>query len=124
MAPQVAFKLNELPVTIVVKHGMLMARKNVQVVFTIGLQSILAEFPLSYSMEPLRGLKRTSKFAPKTDKPLAKKAIKNLKCNKHISDKRRAKSGAPKLALSPALELARRTLRRASQEKPSFTTCP
>jgi len=52
-----------------------------------------------------------SKLAPKTDKSLTKKAIKNLKRNKHRTDKHRAKSSAPKLAQSPALELAKTTLR-------------
>ena len=81
----------------------------------MGPRSILAEFPLSNSMEPLRGLERPNKPAPKTDKPLTRKAVKNLKRNKRRSDKRRAKSGAPKLAPSPALEIAKTTLRKASQ---------
>jgi len=109
MAPQVTINFNELPVTFMIKRRMFQARKNVQVVFTVGPRFILSEFPLSNSMEPLWGLKKVSKLAPKTDKPLTKKAIKNLKCNKHKSYKRRAKFGAPKLAPSPALELARTT---------------
>ena len=54
MAHQVTVNFNELLVTIVVKHGMLAARRNVQMVLTIRPQSILVEFPLSNSMEPLR----------------------------------------------------------------------
>jgi len=77
MAPQVTINFNELPVTFVIKQGIFQARKNVQVVFIVGPQSILAEFPLSNSMEPLRGLKRTSKPAPSNDRPLTKKAVKN-----------------------------------------------
>jgi len=49
---------------------------------TIGSQSILAEFQLANSMEPLQGLKQASRLTPKIDKPLTKKAVKNLKCNK------------------------------------------
>ena len=124
MAPQVTVNFNELPVTFVIKRGMFQARKNVHVVFTVGPRSILAEFPLSNSMEPLRGLERASRPAPKADKPLTKKAVKNLKRNKRRSDKRRAKSAAPKLAPSPALELAKTTLRRAFQQRLSSTACP
>jgi len=57
------------------------------------------------------------------DRPLTKKAVKNLKCSKHRSDKRCAKSSAPKLAPSPALQLAKPTLRRAFQQRPSFIAC-
>ena len=85
-----------------------------QVVFTIRPRSILAEFPLSNSMEPLRGLERASKPAPSNDRLLSKKAVKNQKRNKRRSDKHRAKSGAPKLAPSLALELAKMSLKRAS----------
>jgi len=74
MAPQVTIDFNELPITIMVKHGKLSAKRNAQMVFTIGPHSILAEFPLSNSMEPLRGLKRANKHTPKTHKPLPKKA--------------------------------------------------
>ena len=74
-------------------------------------------------MEPLRGLERENKPAPKTDKPLTKKAVKKLKRNKCRSDKRRAKSGGPKLALSPALEMAKPTLRKASQQRSSAVAC-
>jgi len=88
MAPQVTINFNELPVTFVIKWGMFQARKDVQVVFTVGPQSILAKFPLSNSMEPLQGLKRPSQLAPKADKPLIEKVIKNLKHNKHRSNKR------------------------------------
>jgi len=105
MAPQVTIDFNELPIPIVVKHEMLRARKNVQMVITVGSQSILVEFSLANSMEPLRGLERASRPAPKTDKPLTKKATKNLKCTKRRNDKCCAKSSAPKLAPSPALEL-------------------
>jgi len=51
MAPHVTIDFNELPITIVVKHGKLMTKKSAQMVFTIGPRSILAEFPLSNSME-------------------------------------------------------------------------
>jgi len=119
MAPQVTIDFNELPVTIVVKYGKLTAKKSAQMVFTIGPCSILVEFPLSNSMEPLRGLERVNKAAPKTHKPLTKKAVKNLKCKKHRSDKRHAKSGAPKLAPSPALRIEKTTLRKASQQRSS-----
>ena len=124
MAPQVTVNFNELPVTFVIRHGMFQARKNVHVVFTVGPRSILAEFPLSNSMEPLRGLERESKPTPKADKPLTKKAIKNQKRNKRRSDKRRGKSSAPKLARSPVLELAKTTLRRAFRQRSSSTACP
>ena len=77
MAPQVTIDFNEAPISIVVKHGKLSAKRNAQMVFTIGPRSILAEFPWSNSMEPLRGLERANKPAPNTDKPLTKKAIKN-----------------------------------------------
>ena len=43
-----------------VKHGMLRARRNVQMVFKVGPQSILAEFLLANSMESPRGLERAS----------------------------------------------------------------
>ena len=119
MAPQVTIDFNELPITIVVKHGKLSAKRNAQMVFTIGPRSILAKFPLLNSMEPLRGLERANKPAPKTHKPLTKKAVKNLKHNKHRSDKRRVKSGTPKLAPSPALEMAKTTLRKPSQQRSS-----
>jgi len=112
MAPQVTISFNHLPVTFVIKRGIFQARKNMQMIFTVGPQSILAEFSLSNSMEPLRGLERASGPAPKADKPLTKKVVKNLKCNKRRSDKRRAKSAAPKLTPSPTLELAKTTLRR------------
>jgi len=79
---------------------------------------------LSNSMEPLRGLERASKPTPKANKPLTKKAVKNLKHNKRRSDKRCAKTAAPKLAPSPALELAKTTLKRAFQQRSSFTACP
>jgi len=124
MAPQVTVNFNEFPITIMVKHGMLTARRNAQMVFTIEPRSILAEFPLSNSMEPLWGLKRSNRPAPITDRPLIKKVVKNLKCNKRRSDKRRTKSSAPKLAPSPALELAKTTLRRAFQQRSSSMACP
>ena len=114
MAPQVTIDFNELPITIVVKHGKLSAKRNDQMVFTIGPRSVLAEFPLSNSMEPLPGLERANKPLPQTHKPLTKKAVKNLKRNKRRSGKRRAKSGTPKLAPSLALEMATTTLRNAS----------
>ena len=123
MALQVTIDFNELPISIVVKHGKLSAKRNAQMVFTIGPRSILAEFPLSNSMEPLWGLKRANKPAPKTDKPLTKKAVKNLKRNKRRSDKRRAKFGAPKLAPFPALEMAKTALRKASQQRLSSVAC-
>jgi len=75
-------------------------------------------------MEPLRGLERANKPAPKTHEPLTKKAVKNLKRNKRRSDKCRTKCGAPKLAPSPALEMAKTTLRKASQEKVIFCGTP
>ena len=111
MAPQVTINFNELPIIFVIKRGIFQARKNMQVVFTIGPRSILAEFPLSNSMEPLRGLERASKPAPSNDRLLSKKAVKNQKRNKRRSD---TKSGAPKLAPSLALELAKMSLKRAS----------
>jgi len=123
MAPQVTINFNELPVTFVIRRGMFQARKNMHVFFTVGSQSILVEFPLSNSMEPLRVLERASKPAPKADRPLTNKAIKNQKRNKRRSDKRRTKSGAPKLAPSPALELVKTTLRRAFQQRLSSTAC-
>jgi len=119
MTPQATIDFNELPITIVVKHGKLSTKRNAQMVFIIGPRSILAEFPLSNSMEPLRGLERENKPAPKTHKPLTKKVVKNLKRNKRRSDKRRAKSGAPNLAPSPALEMGKTTLRKASQQRSS-----
>jgi len=103
---------------------MFQARKSVHMVFTIGPRSILPEFSLSNSMETLRGLERASRPAPKADKPLTKKAVKNLKHNKHRSDKRHAKTAAPKLAPSLALELAKTTLRRAFQQRSSSTAYP
>jgi len=124
MAPQVTINFNELPVTFMIKRRMFQARKNVQVIFTVGPRSILAEFLLSNSVEPLRGLKKASKLVPKTDKLLTKKAMKNSKRNKYRSDKHRTKSGEPKLAPSPALELVKTTLSRASQQRPSLVTCP
>jgi len=42
MAPQVIIDFNELSITIVVKHGKLSAKRNAQIVFTIGPLSILA----------------------------------------------------------------------------------
>ena len=77
MTPQVTIDFNELPITVVFKHRKLSAKGNAQMVFTIGPRSILAEFPLPNSMEPLQGLERANKPAPNTDKPLTKKAIKN-----------------------------------------------
>ena len=123
MAPQVTIDFNELPVTIVVKHEKLTAKRSAQMVFTIGPRSILTEFPLPNSIEPLRGLERASRPAPMTDKLLTKKAVKNLNCNKRRSDKRRAKSSAPKLAPSPALEMAKTNLRKGSQQRSSFVVC-
>jgi len=123
MAPQVTIDFNEPPITIVVKHGKLSAMRNAQMVFTIRPRCILAEFPLSNSMEPLRGIERENKPTPKTHKPLTKKTVKNLKRNKRKSDKHRAKFGAPKLAPSPALEMAKTTLRKASQQRSSFVAC-
>jgi len=123
MAPQVTINFNELLVTIVVKHGMLTARRNAQMVFTVGPRSNLAEFSLSNSMEPLRGLERANRAAPMTEKPLTKKLVKNLKYNKCRSDKHHAKFSAPKLAPSPALEMAKTTLRMASQQRSSFVVC-
>ena len=123
MAPQVTIDFNELAITIVVKHGKLSSKRNTQIVFTIGPRSILAECLLSNSMEPLWGLERANKPAPKTHKPLTKKAVKNLKRNKRKSDKRRAKSDTPKLAPSPALEMAKTTLRKASQQRSSSVAC-
>jgi len=123
IALQVTIDFNELPVTVVVKHGTLTAKRSAQMVFTIGPCSILAEFPLSNSMEPLRGLKTASRPAPMTDKLLTKKAVKNLNCNKRRSDKRRAKSSAPKLAPSLALEMAKTNLRKGSQQRSSFVVC-
>ena len=87
MAPQVTINFDELPSTFVIKRRIFQARKNMQVVFTIGPRSILAEFTLSNSMESLWSLERASKLAPKIDKSLTKKAIKNLKRNKCRSDK-------------------------------------
>jgi len=46
MVPQVAIDFNELPITIVVKHGKLTTKKSAEMVFTIGPQSILAESPM------------------------------------------------------------------------------
>ena len=83
MTPQFTIDFNELSVTFVIKRGMLQARINVQVVFTVKPQYILAEFRLLNSMEPLKSLERPSKIGPMTDKPLTKKMIKNLKRNKH-----------------------------------------
>jgi len=96
----------------------------VQVIFTVGPRSILAEFPLLNSIEPLRGLERASKPAPSNDRPLTKKAVKNQKRNKRRSDKRCAKSDVPKLAPSLALKLVKTTLRRASQQKSSIAAYP
>ena len=64
------------------------------------------------------------KLAPKTDKLRTKKAIKNLKRNKRKSDKHRVKYSAPKLTSSPALELAKITLWRASQLRSFSMACP
>ena len=114
MAPQVTVNFNELPITIVVRHGMLTASKNVQMVFTIGPRSTLAEFPLPNLTKPLLGLERSSRLAPMTDKSLTKKAVKNLKHNKRRSDKRRTKSSTPKLAPSLALKLAKKAVKKAS----------
>ena len=75
-------------------------------------------------MEPLRGLERASSPPLMADKSLTKEAIKNLKRNKHKSDKHYAKSSAPKLAPSLTLELAKTTLRRASQQRSSFMAYP
>ena len=77
---------------------MLKLRRNVKMVFTVGLRSMLAEFLLTNLIEPLRGLERASRPALKGDKLLTKKAIKNLKCNKCKREKHSAKSSAPKLA--------------------------
>ena len=110
MAPQVTINFNELPATIVVKCGMLMAGRNVKMVFTIGPRSVLPEFSLSNSMGPLWGLARANRPAPMNEKLLTKKSVKNLKRNKHHS-----RPNAPKLAPSPALEIVKATLRRASQ---------
>ena len=73
MAPQVTINFNQLPVTFVIKRGIFQARKNVQMVFNVGPRSILAEFPLSNSMEPLRGLERASRSAPKLINRLQRK---------------------------------------------------
>ena len=75
----------------------------------------MAKFLLSNSIEPLWGLERANKPTHKTHKLLTKKVVKNLKRNKRRSDKRCTKSSAPKLAPSPALEITKTTLRRASQ---------
>ena len=77
---------NERLVTFVIKRGMFQARKNVQMVFIVGPRFNLVEFPLSNSLELLRGLERTSQLAPKTNKLLTKKVIKNLTHNKHRRD--------------------------------------
>jgi len=124
MAPQITINFNELPVTIVIKKGTPKAWKNVEMIFSIGLRSILVELLMSNSMEPLRGLERANKKAPKTHKSLTKKAVKNLKRNKCRSGKRRAKPSTPKIAPSPALEIMKTTLRRASQQRSSFRACP
>jgi len=92
-------------------------------VFTIEPRSILAEFPLSNSMEPLWGLERSNRPAPMTNRLLTKKAVKNPKHSKRRSDKRRTKSSPPKVALPLALELSKTTLRRALQQRSSFTAC-
>jgi len=91
MAPQVIIDFNELPVIIMVHHGMLKPKRNIQMVFTIGPRSILTEFPVANSLEPLTGLKREAGLSlrstvTKADKPITKKAIKNLKRNKCKSD--------------------------------------
>jgi len=124
MAPQVTINFNKLPVTFVVKRGMFQVKRNVQMVFTVRPRSMLTEFPLTNSMEPLRGLEKASRPASITNRSLTKKAIKNLKRYKCRSDKRRAKCSAPKLAPSPALELANITLRRAFQQRSFFAACP
>ena len=54
-----------------------------------------------------------------TDEPQTKKSVKNLKHNMSRSDKHHAKSGAPKLAPPLALEMAKTTLRKASQQRSS-----
>jgi len=95
MVPQVTINFNELPITIVVKRRMHTVRKNVHMVFAIGPRSTLAEFPLSNSMEPLRGLEGASRPTPKTDKPINKKVVKNLNRNKRISDKHRSSLAHP-----------------------------
>ena len=46
-----------------------------------------------------------------------------MKRKKARSDKRRAKSGTPKLAPSPALEMAKTALRKASQQRLSSVAC-
>ena len=79
-------------------------------VFAVGPPSILIEFSLANSMEPVGGLERASKPAPQVNKSFAKKVIKNLKCNKCKSGKLCDKSSAPKLAPSLALELAKTSL--------------
>ena len=74
MTPQVTMNFNEFLVTFVVKCGMFQAKRNVQMVFTVGPRSMLSEFPLANSMKPLRGLKRANRPAPMTDRPFTKKA--------------------------------------------------
>jgi len=83
-------------------------------VFTGGPRCIFSESPLVNSVELLRDLERASMPSANADKSLTKKTIKNLKHNKHIRDKHHAKSSTPKQAPSPAMELAKITLRRAS----------
>ena len=70
------------------------------------------------------GTWKVSRSTPKTERLLTRKAIKNLKCNNHRSDKRRTESGTSKLAPSPALELAKIPLKRDSKQRPSSMTCP
>jgi len=77
---------------------MLKVRRNIQMVFTVGPQSSLAEFPLTNSTKSLRGLERASKLASKADKLFTKKVVKNLKRNKCRRNKHHAKSSKPKLA--------------------------
>ena len=105
---------DKLPVTIVVKEGMLKVRRNVQRDLTVGPQSNLAKILMTNLMEPLRGIEKVIRSAPKIDKPLTNNVVKNLKRNKHKTKKHRTTPNTPKLALSPALEQVKKTLRRAS----------
>jgi len=65
-------------------------------------------------METLQGLERASRPSPKAHKALTREEIKSLKGNNCKNNKHRATSSAPKPTPSPALELAKTTLRRAS----------
>jgi len=75
-------------------------------------------------MAPPWDIEKVSRSAPTIERLLTRKAVQNLKRDNRRSNKCCAKSSITRLAPSPSLELAKTALKRASQQRPSFMTCP